>query len=202
MNRNGKNNGKAANRLLRRLAADKKKSIIAMALLGVMAVMWLRVLSGKRPVAAPAATTQTSDAANTKQPAVRKVTFVELPIIPGRNDVIVRDFFNARGWKDFGRHKDDGPDASEQGTLISPKNQDELLEQLTSKLRLEALVGGDQPRAFINNRLVSKGDSVVVKRGNDTYLFEVVGIFENSVLLKHNEAHVTLKLTQESEVHN
>ena len=81
------------------LLIDSKKTVLATALVLVMAVMWIRVLIGHKPGAAGAATTAPeATAATQKGPAQVKVRMIELPKIPGRNDAIARDCFNAQEW--------------------------------------------------------------------------------------------------------
>ena len=48
-------NGSAANKAYGRLAADRKKVVIAVVLIGVMVFMWVRVIAGKGPEEAGAA---------------------------------------------------------------------------------------------------------------------------------------------------
>ena len=48
MKQNPKNNGNGANRLFSQLAAEKKKTICALCLIAVMALMWARLLGKKK----------------------------------------------------------------------------------------------------------------------------------------------------------
>ena len=56
----------------------------------------------------------------------------------------------------------------------------------------------NNPRAFINNKVISVGDKVLIRDGVDTYECEVIEIKENMVVIKCREAEVTLRLTQVS----
>jgi len=51
MRRNVKHNGHRAKRLVGQLAAEKKKVVMALCLISVMALMWIRVLTKKAPEA-------------------------------------------------------------------------------------------------------------------------------------------------------
>jgi len=70
------------------------------------------------------------------------------------------------------------------------------VERVVQKLKLEAIGLGGSPQAFINNRLVSIGDELVVRDGTTRYEFEVVGIEERTVLVRCGEAEIELKLEQ------
>ena len=54
MKRNARNKSRGANRLFSHLAAEKKKSVLALCMISLMAFMWIKVLSGKGPQKAAA----------------------------------------------------------------------------------------------------------------------------------------------------
>ena len=165
------NNSERFNRFLNQLAAEKKKTVTALCLIAVMVFMWCKVISGKGPASAEAAVTQVRR--HEQQKSKSKVTFVELPVVEGRNDVLTRDFFKVNG-ESFGN--------TEEVNVIS-KGTEGYVNRIVEKLKLEAISVGRNPEAFIN------------RDGSNTYECEIVSIEENMVLMKCLEAEIELKLT-------
>jgi hypothetical protein len=180
------------------LAADRKKVILAVGLVAVMVIMWVRLLTGKKPGVTSAAPEQTQSAGTKKAPPM-KLQFHELPVIEGRNDRIHRDFFSADGLAAFRQDpasQDTGTDTEVRNGTGS-RNEEVILRVARKGLRLEAVLEG--PRAFMNDRLVSVGDRLSVKDGPTSYVFEVIEIQDDSVLVGCNGEQVTLRLTQTSD---
>jgi len=198
MKQNLKNSGNRSNKLFGRLAAEKKKTVIAVCLITVMVFMWVRVLGRKGPQSANAAV-MTQEAAEGQTNPELKISFIELPKVEGRNDVLTRDFFAVGSWRDFmrggeGKLIDDG-----RGMMDDRGDgSEETVRWVAEKLKLEAIVLGENPRAFINDKLLSVGDKLFVKDGNDMYECEVAKIEENMVFIRCGETEVTLRLTQTS----
>ncbi|MBN1359920.1 MAG: hypothetical protein JW993_04980 [Sedimentisphaerales bacterium] len=174
------------------VVADRKKSILAAGLVAIMAIMWVRVLTGQKPKPGAAASVQPPAAQGAELPSV-KLRFLELPRIEGRNDCIRRDFFSAQALTGFRR--DSTPHSTSTDTEVrtgtSQQNQ-EVVARVAQKLRVEAVLEG--PRAFIDDRLVGVGETLTVKEGTATYVFEVVRIHDDSVLVRCKGQEVTLKL--------
>lgn len=195
MGRNDNHSSHFAGWLRGRLAAEKKKAITTACLVVVMIFMWIRVLTSNAPEVAGAV--QPSGPLDGEGPseAAVKVSFVELPEEPGRNDVITRDFFASNGWRHFmgGRRKFAD---IEEVSILSQNGSEEAIKKVAAKLRLEATMVSNNPRAFINNKVLSVGDRMLVSDGNDQYECEVVAIEENTVKIKCREAEITLKLVQ------
>ncbi len=192
MKQNVRNDGKGANRVFSRLAAEKKKSIVALCLIAVMGFMWVRVLLKKGPESAEAAARQDEVEPDTSASnSELKISFIELPKVAGRNDVLTKDFFAANDWQDF-------IDGKKEVSVVSRDDDEEIVERVTEKLKLEAIALGKNPQAFINDKLLSVGDKLLVGDGVDTYECEVVGIEEKTVFIRCREAEITLKLTQVS----
>lgn len=186
MKQDMRNGGNGTNRLFSRLAAEKKKTVTALCLIAVMVFMWARVLGRKTPETAEAALKQGEvDPDTSESNSQLKISFIELPKVAGRNDVLTRDFFAADGWWDFldgvGSNKDEG-----------------VGRRIAEKLRLEAIVMGENPQAVINDKLLSVGDKVSVRVGGDNYECEVVGIEEETVFIRWGEIEITLKLAQDN----
>jgi len=205
--RNNLKSSNGPNRFFSQLAAEKKKSVTALCLVAVMALMWVRVLLRRTPQAAEATSvTEEMDVeyrANTKL----RISFIELPEVTGRNDVITRDFFASDGWQDFVDGQVENLIDTEEVNVPQPlsgtpnaKNsvwEPSLGSRLIGAgLKLEAIGLGENPQAFINDKLLSVGDKLLVGDGVDRYEFEVVKIKRNTVVLRCGQAEVTLKLTQ------
>jgi hypothetical protein len=179
------------------LLRDGKKTVLATALILVMAAMWIRVLIGHRPGSAAAATNrpQTS-AASQKSPARSRAKMIALPRIAGRNDSIDRDCFNMQEWAPV-RLSAAGPSASTdpEVPVVSPHHDQEVIHQVAQTLRLEAVsLKSESPRAFLNDRLLGVGDTLTVETGSASLEFEVLQIKEESVLVECNGIQLTLKL--------
>ncbi|UCG59917.1 MAG: hypothetical protein JSU70_10425 [Phycisphaerales bacterium] len=185
--------GSRVNGPLGRLAAQRKKSALAFTLIAVMAIMWIRVLTGDKPDAAEAAVQQ-NDSGNQSSSSVR-VLFVELPKVSGRNDVISRDFFASNGWMSFAKNIEgqNVTDKEEVG-VISTGDNEEVVFQVKKNLKLEAIVMGEDRRALINNKLVSVGDKLSIRDGTDKYESEVLAIGEGTVLVEVGKTRITLKM--------
>jgi len=198
MKQNPGNSGNGANRLLSQLTAEKKKTVMAFCLIGVMLFMWVRVLGKKMPQSAVAAVrleqpNPDTSGANSES----KISFIELPSVKGRNDVLTRNFFASGGWRNFMR---DGEVESLSGTkevsVILGDGSEEVAKRVAEKLKLEAIVLGENPQAFINDKLLSVGDTLLIRDGVNTYECEVVGIEEKMVIIRCEEAEITLKFAQ------
>jgi hypothetical protein len=188
--------------LMGQLAAEKKKAVTTLCLILVMAFMWLRVLTKNAPEASQASliTGQLNPQDQVSQEL--NVSFIELPKVAGRNDVITRDFFTSNGWRYFGNGQKEKA-VIEEVNIVSKNGNEEVIRKVAEKLKLEAtVVLGTNPRAYINDKVVSVGDKVLIRDGIDTYECEVIEIKENTVVIKCREAEVTLKLTQASMIEN
>ena len=192
-----RNSSNGTNRLVGRLAAEKKKTVTALCLIAVMTIMWAKVLSRKSPATAAAALR--NEVVNVEgSNLVSNISFIELPIVEGRNDVLKRDFFAVGDWQDFIRNKK-GKNLTEDVNVVSRRNR-EVMKRIAEKLKLEAIGLDGNPQVFINSKLLSVGDILLVNDGGNTYECEVVSIEENAVLIKCGEAEITLKLAKVIEV--
>lgn len=190
----------ALSKLFNHLATEKKKTVMALCLLGLMGIMWARLLGRKTPQTAGAITAQNqSNATMTALRPEMEVSFVDLPKIAGRNDVLTRDIFNAGGWKDFVRDIEGaklvGVDDPNMGLQ---DGTEEVIKRVAEKLRLETILFGENRQAYVNGKLLSVGDKVPVKSGAETYECEVTGIGEKAVFLRCGEAKITLRLAPEA----
>lgn len=177
-----------SSRLFNQLAAEEKKTIVALALIAVMAFMWARVLGGKTTESAKAALTE-GQLGLEQSNSQAKISFIELPKIKGRNDVLTRDFFNVDRWQNF-------MTGTAGVNVVSKDGNKEYVNKVAKKLRLQAIVLGNNSQAFVNDKLLSIGDKLRIVDGANTYECQVVGVRENSVSIKCGEAEIVLKLPQ------
>jgi hypothetical protein len=197
MKQSVKNNGNGTNRLVSRLAAEKKKTVTALCLIALMVFMWARVIGKKTPAVAAALGAEDVVSGSNSE---LNISFIELPKVAGRNDVLTRDFFAAGGWKDFIRDGEGSNVAGTEVSVVSKDGNEEIVRKVAEKLKLEAIGLDGNPQAFINNKLLSVGDKLLVRDGGNTYECEVMAIEENVVLIKCGDAEITLKVTKAVEV--
>jgi len=200
MKRDDKKTGDVPHKIIGHLATEKKKTVFAVCLILVMALMWVRVLSNNKPeAAAGASTTQQEDAADQSGTRVT-VSYVELPSSPGRHDVIARDFFTSNAWRtDSGDEQVTSMSGTEVRDL-SAHGDAEVIALLAEKLKLEAIVWGERPRACINGQVLSVGDRLVVRDASRTYQCEVVEIQEKKVSIECGTVSLKLELERFLEV--
>ena len=196
MRQNAGNNSRGANRYINLLAAEKKKAVLALCLIVLMAFMWIKVLTKTSPKAANAELiTELINNMETQSETELKISFIELPRVSGRNDVVTRDFFASNGWQDFVDGW--GPKVGvEEIDIVSKDDDQEVIRRVAENLKLEAIVSSKIPLAFINNEVLRVGDKLFVSDGIDRYECEVVEIKENIVVMSCKESKITLKMTQ------
>lgn len=185
-------------RLVSQLAADKRKTAIALCLIGLMVFMWAKVLGkqGPRSAEAKEQTRQTASGSNSQQ----KISFVELPKVEGRNDALKRDFFAADGWQEFIKSQAVNSDGTKAVNIVSKGGSEEVVKRVAGKLKLEAIGLSENPEVFINDKLLTTGDILLVKDAGETYECEVVRIEQDMVLIRCGDAEIKLKLMQVNEV--
>jgi hypothetical protein len=197
MKQNLKSIGSGGNKIFGRLAAEKKKTAIAVFLITAMAFMWLKVLGRKGPQSANAAVVAQQEVTDGQTKPELEISFIELPKLKGRNDVLTRDFFAVGNWRDFmrggeGKLIDDGRKMMDS----KGDSSEEIVRRVTGKLKLEAIVLGKNPLAIINDTRLSVGGKLLVGDGINMYECEVTKIEENMVSIRCGETEITLKLTQ------
>jgi hypothetical protein len=197
MARSRKTSRRRAGRILDRLVVGGKRTAVALGLLGVMAVMWVRVLTGHKPGAAAAAGEPTAQV--TPQPeSPPKIRWIELPKVMGRNDFICRDFFTMQERACFQpKGSARAPSTDPEVRVITTNHAQEVVHRVVQKrkLRLEAVLHWNvDPQVFLNDRLMRVGDKFTVKDETDSVEFEVLRIYENSVLVGSGGTQVTLEV--------
>lgn len=197
MRRNVRNKSNRSKGFVSQLASEKKRAVTALCLIGVMAFMWIRVLTRKAPQTAEAVVTaEQLSTAELSNPELQ-ISFIELPKVAGRNDVISRDFFDADNWRHFiERERKRG--GLEEVNILSGDGNEEVIRKVAEKLKLEAVMVSENPRAYVDGKVIEVGDKMLIGDGINKYECEVVAIEENTVVIKCREAEITLKLEQES----
>ncbi len=187
-----------------RLAASRPKVIIAIVLVTIMALMWVRVLVRNKSDAKAAQTESAlvnayADKQN-KQPKII-LSYIELPVVKGQNDCLTRDIFRAQNWKAFSSVTDPDPATGENTAEGSDKYgiYKTRIRQIAKTMTLELIsIGrhGKTSQALIENKLVSVGSKVAVKYNKQTYEFVVTEIKQNKVVLKWENFSITLTMAQ------
>jgi hypothetical protein len=178
------------------LAAEMKKSVTALCLVAVMAFMWARVLIRRAPQAAEATSMTEKTDAEGKSNRESRISFIELPEVPGRNDLITRDFFALDGRQDLVDREVESLAGTEEVDIVLRDGDGEVIRKVAEQLKLEAIVLSKTPQAFINDKLLSVGDKLFVGGGVNRHECEVVEIRRNTVVVRCTEAEIALKLTQ------
>jgi len=200
MNQHPNNRDRDHSRFLTHLAVEKKKAAVALGLIAVMVLMWVRVISRRTPDSAQAALMQAKDTTASVAASRSKWSFVELPQVEGRNDTLTRDFFVANDWRSFAGNTEGQISVAKEVSVMSQGVSEEVVRRVAAHLKLQAIWSAENPQAFINDKLLSVGDKLVVKEGVNTFECEVVEIEENKVTIRFEEARITLKLAQTMEV--
>lgn len=104
MKQNFDNSASMPNKFLGQLARarDKKKMVITVFLIGLMAFMWARLLGKDTAESVQAVAMPDNPALKESRPQL-KISFIELTEAKGRSDRLSRDFFNPNGWTGFSR---------------------------------------------------------------------------------------------------
>jgi len=197
--KNSSNGG--ANTILSPLVADKRRVVLAACLISIMAFMWIRVLCKDKPQAAAAnSMTQQASPLSQGQPnSPLKISFVELPKVAGRHDVITRDFFTpGLWWKSIKGEQGGNLSDTNKVKFVSSRGDQGVIDVLAAKLKLEAIVTvkGKNLQAFINGKWLSVGDKLPIREGGRTFECEVVQIEENQVAIRCEQTEVTLTLNK------
>jgi hypothetical protein len=196
MKQNARNKNRGGNRLFIHLAAEKKKAVLALCLISLMAFMWIKVLTKTSPQAADAKLIEELIKETQSEPEL-EISFIELPRVAGRNDMVTRDFFSSDDWQNFVGGRGSKSVAVEKIDIVSKNDDQEVIRRkVADNLKLEAIVSSEDPLAFINNRVLRVGDKMFVRDGTESYECEVVEIKENIVVIRCMEAMITLKMTQ------
>jgi hypothetical protein len=179
MKHNFRNSGNGISGLFSRLTAEEWKAVVAVCLLALTVFLWARMLVIKGRQNANAAAQMTAEG----QSGVRlKISFIELPVVEGRNDVLARDFFTVDNWRNFMR-SGEGKSTDNRRETMDDKGV-EAARRVAEKLELETIMLGEDTKAFINNKQLSVGDKLHIGNGADSCECEVTAIEENTVFIR------------------
>jgi len=183
-----------------RASLANKKNVAAAVLLTIMGIMWVRVLRGDKPNASAAKTPVVEETEEQKESV--DIRFIDLPVVPGRNDTIDRDFFAVQDWSNFTPVSGaSSPATNSEVQAVSSDRNEEVLARMAQKLKLEAV---SPPNAMINDQILQVGGQIEVREGADVYSFDVLQIDEDSVVVRRSghDSKLTLKLAQSNDVSN
>lgn len=182
------------------------KTMVMIVLLAVMGILWGRVLlkgeDGPATASAQdmAALQQVSQA---NQCAVVQIDAIELPQIPGRNDILSRDMFSTENWtaSGFGNGTNDHTsgvkvDASKESVERAHQLK---LAQLAKRIMLEAVIhdaNGNPSQAFVDGKILSVGSVLTVQEGPDQYELIVDEITSKKVVFSWNKVSVVLEMPE------
>jgi hypothetical protein len=190
------------NLALGQLTPEKKKAAIAVLLISIMALMWVRVLLKKNQSLANAAIPASQAAITEEIKPKIKVTYIDLPCIKGRNDMLSRDVFSGSVWEGLGAEAN----GAKQFKVSHKKNDNERLndtiETIGKELKLDAIFSGKNPQASVGGMLVSPQGKLTVKYEGDQYEFKVVAISDNEVVLECKGVQVKLSMTRPTDSAN
>jgi hypothetical protein len=165
------------------LASDKKKHALAIGLVLLMALMWVRLLSKKGPAQAKA---QDTNSATTEKNETQEYTFKPLEYAPERHDNLKRDFFRKI-------------EPVKNDTRENPILTDALFkEKITSLTRLQAIVTGDNTQAFINEQLYEIESIFNLSDGTDVYQCKIIQIDAEYVVIECENKQIKIELTKEN----
>ncbi len=177
-----------------RKASQQKKLVMVFGLFAVMAILWIKFFIGKDGPKTADAASDVNTISDSVTPAVQEAVYIDLPVIAGRQDVLANDLFAARNFKGFRKQgesaMDSEADANEQlsGDLAAAAEE----------LELVAIVNGKNPQAFIEDKLLEKGQSFRFVFHNQVYNFKVVNILGDKVELECNGIIITKKIPEAS----
>jgi len=190
------------NQVISQLTAEKKKIIIAAVLIGIMAIMWVRVLAKKKDSSAGVIPLALQTAAAEEAPPKVQVVYVELPQVKGRNDTLTRDIFSGSKWEGLGAEANGAKQPNERIKSGHEKLSDTITEMIGKELRLDAILSGKNPQAYVGGLLVSPGGKLTVKHEGEKYEFKAVEMNENEVVLECKGVQVKLSMTRPSDSAN
>ena len=178
-----------------KMTAEKKKAVIALALILIMASLWVKNVMKKNSIRDAQALLMAQQ--NTEVPKEPKFSYARLPQIQGRHDVLTRNVFVLNRWKGFRREGDLGNDYWTAQALTNGQGQGlNSIERVVKEMSLGAIVLGAEPRAFIEGKMVSAGQKFTFKYNHQPYEFKVLKIYNDKVELECEGTIVVKKIKQ------
>ena len=130
----------------------------------------------------------------------KKLVYIDMPVIKGRNDVLTRDIFTTTNWGVF---------KPVEGVVISKGGGDpdigrrtitaDDITKLESLIKLDGIIASDDsamPEAFIDSKLVSIGSKVAVEYNNRLLELVVTEIHKSRVVLRWEKFMLNVKMPQ------
>lgn len=181
------------------------KIILAVVLIGVMGFMWLRVyLRHGKPAtvsAQPAASKVLQKVPTVKSAPTVRLSYTPLATVSGRHDRLARDLFSAPDTAVFPWQQAAQPiPPSESPNTVAPFEDpwEKKIRPLVERMTVDAI--GTDPKgtaqAFIQDRFLVIGDTLLVKSGQQQYELKIKEIRSNAVMLEWQEHTVTLKMAE------
>ena len=175
------------------LPAGRKKVVVAVILIVVMVLMWIKLLIGKKSPAAADAAVDTAAVEDTRGRDSKEVqiSYIALPVTPGRNDMLSRDIFNAKDFRFI----------ATKGVVVASETafnefSERKIRQVAGQLKIDAVISGSQvekPAAYIEDKLVSAGSKLPITYNGKVYEFSVISVDESKVVLKLEDCTVNVK---------
>jgi hypothetical protein len=182
--------------IINQLVAEKKKVAMALGLVVLMTIMWVRVLSKDGPDSANASANVPGVNTEKPQKADNEMCFVELPIVVGRNDVLTKNVFEVKNWQSFMTGSNLDLNEIKKNKSILDDGENNKIEMVSKNLRLDAIELGSNPKAFINGRLLSAEDEFVLRIGENVFQCRIKEVAENLVVVDFQGTDISLRLTQ------
>ena len=181
------------------------KTIAAIVLVAVMALLWGRVLlkgkGGPATANAQGLQQQQLPGQQANQPTVHpdRVVTMKLDVLEGRHDVLTSNIFSGANWKEFDLEGNEASvDVSVVENNLEEKHQANL-ESLAKRLKLEAVIQGTDGKpyqVFVGDTILTVGSVLTVKEGSEQYELVLQEVKENEALFVWNETSITLKMTE------
>ena len=185
------------------MPVNRRKIVIAVVLLSVMALMWVRVFLKSGPEKASAAINAGADGLPVAAagPAGARLSYIKLNVTAGRNDRLARDIFTAQNPAIFGWGSES--DRHRSNAVADPGSDRTItvatIRRIAKDLTVDAiLVGssGQSSEAFVKDKLITAGSKLAVRNEDKIYTFTVVEIQHNKVIFECQNVTIAVKMVQ------
>jgi hypothetical protein len=172
------------------------KTIAAVVLISLMAVLWGRVLlrSKAGPASAAAAAVAVEEAQQQNIKSQIQIQAIPLTPVAGRHDTIAADFFRAdRSAHEGGRQSSAGRSTRDEENL-------KMLDELRKAMTLEAVIKNAQgvaEKAYINGTVVTLGSTLGVEVQENKCIVRVEAIEPAGVRLSWQDRTFMLKMPEQ-----
>ena len=183
---------------------DKKKLVLAAGLIVVMAFMWVRVFTAKKETPLSSVDAFIAENALNQNSSSQglKVEYTSLPFVMGRNDELEKDFFDVgnlsslKGGRGFsGFENTNSNEIYGSATVLSKSD----LADAAKNIKLQAVLAGDDPEAFIENEIYKLGQFFVLEYKGRAYKLKISSIESGSVKLNHEGVEIEINIVEAHE---